>query len=74
MAYPEEFFFGFELGPLGGGTLTVSDTLRLQLGLIRPSLLLPCELVRLALFELLALATLLLLDLLFLSFANKPCF
>jgi hypothetical protein len=74
MLYPQEFFFGFELGTLGRGTFTVSNTLRFQLGLIRPSLLLLCDRVRLSLFELLTLTTLFLLDLLFLSFADKSCF
>ena len=63
MLYPEEFLFRFELSMLGSGALTISDTLRFQLSLIRPSLLLPRELVRLSLFELLALTTLFLLDL-----------
>ena len=73
MLYPEELLFGFELGPLGGSTFTVRDTLRFQPRLIRLALLLLRDLVRLSLFELLALATLLLLDLLFLSFADKAC-
>ena len=56
------------------GALTVSDTLYFQLSLIRPALLLPREIVRLSRFELLALTTLFLLDLMFLSFVDKPCF
>jgi len=74
MLYPQELLFGFELGTLGRSPFTVSDTLRFQPGLIRPALLLLRECVCLAFFELLALATFLLLDLLFLSFADKPCF
>jgi hypothetical protein len=74
MPYPQELLFSFELGTLGRSTFTVSATLRFQPGLIRPSLLLLREFVRLSLFELLALTTLLLLDLLFLSFVDKPCF
>jgi hypothetical protein len=74
MLYPEEPLFRFALGMLGRGTLTVSNTLRFQPGLVRPSLLLLRELVGLSFFELFALTTLVLLDLLFLSFADKPCF
>ena len=74
MLYPQELLFGFELRMLGSGTLTISDTLRFQLRLICLSLLLSRELVRLSLFELLALLSLFLLDLMFLSFADKPGF
>jgi hypothetical protein len=74
MPYPQEFLFGFKLGTLGRSTFTVSNTLRFQPGLIRPSLLLLCDRVRLSLFKLLALTTLFLLDLMFLSFADKSCF
>jgi hypothetical protein len=59
---------------LGRGTFTVSDTLCFQPGLIRLSLLLLREIVRLSLFELFAFTTLFLLDLVFLSFADKSCF
>jgi hypothetical protein len=74
MAYPEELLFRFELGPLRRGALTVSGTLRLQPGLICSPLLFLRDFVCLSLFELFALTTLFLLDLLFLSFADKPGF
>ena len=46
MLYPQELLFHLELGTLGRGTFTVRDTLRFQLGLIRPPLLLLADLVR----------------------------
>jgi hypothetical protein len=58
---------------LFGSTLAVCGTLGFQLGFIRLLLLRPHDLVRLALLELFALATLVLLDLLFLPFGDESC-